>query len=58
VYGRQAELLGEEAAALERDSTPDDTRLRTVVSWLAISDCLTLAAIAAQVFPSLLRHCR
>ena len=50
------EILGEdEDAAFERDSTTDDTRVRTAISWLEEAELLTREENRVQVFPSSLR---
>ena len=48
-------LLEEEDAEFVRDSTTDDTRVRTAISWLEESELLTRDENAVQVFPSSLR---
>ena len=50
------EILGEdEDAAFERDSTTDDTRVRTAISWLEEAELLAREENRVQVFPSSLR---
>ena len=50
------EILGEdEDKAFERDSTTDDTRVRTAVAWLEEAVLLTREENQVQVFPSSLR---
>ena len=56
VVATVGEILGEdEDAAFERDSTTDDTRVRTAISWLEEAELLTRGEDRVQVFPSSLR---
>ena len=56
VEATAGEILGEdEEQAFERDSTTDDTRVRTAVAWLEEAVLLTREANRVQVFPSSLR---
>ncbi len=56
VVATAGEILGEdEDKAFERDSTTDDTRVRTAVAWLEESELLTREENEVQVFPSSLR---
>ena len=56
VEATAGEILGEdEANAFERDSTTDDTRVRTAVAWLEEAVLLTREENRVQVFPSSLR---
>ena len=56
VVATAGEILGEdEDSAFERDSTTDDTRVRTAVSWLEEAILLTREENRVQVFPSSLR---
>ena len=56
VVATVGEILGEdEDAAFERDSTTDDTRVRTAISWLEEAKLLTREEDRVQVFPSSLR---
>ena len=56
VVATAGEILGEdEDKAFERDSTTDDTRVRTAVAWLEESELLSREENAVQVFPSSLR---
>ena len=56
VVATPGEILGEdEENAFERDSTTDDTRVRTAVSWLEEAVLLTREENRVQVFPSSLR---
>ena len=48
-------LLEDEDKAFERDSTTDDTRVRTAVAWLEEAVLLTREENRVQVFPSSLR---
>ncbi len=50
------EILGEdEEREFERDSTTDDTRVRTAVAWLEEAELLTREENVVQLFPSSLR---
>ncbi len=56
VVATAGEILGEdEDKAFERDSTTDDTRVRTAVAWLEEAVLLTREENQVQVFPSSLR---
>ena len=56
VVATAGEILGEDDEnAFERDSTTDDTRVRTAISWLEESVLLTREENRTQVFPSSLR---
>ncbi len=56
VVATPGEILSEdEENAFERDSTTDDTRVRTAVSWLEEADLLCRNENRVQVFPSSLR---
>ncbi len=56
VVATAGEILGEdEDKAFERDSTTDDTRVRTAVAWLEEAVLLTREENRVQVFPSSLR---
>ena len=56
VVATAGEILGEdEDKAFERDSTTDDTRVRTAVAWLEEAMLLTREENRVQVFPSSLR---
>ena len=56
VVATAGEILGEdEDKAFERDSTTDDTRVRTAVAWLEEAVLLTREENHVQVFPSSLR---
>ena len=56
VVATPGEILGEdEDRAFERDSTTDDTRVRTAVAWLEESELLTRDENVVHVFPSSLR---
>ena len=56
VTATAGEILSEdEDKAFERDSTTDDTRVRTAVAWLEEAVLLTREANQVQVFPSSLR---
>ncbi len=56
VVATVGEILGEDDEyAFERDSTTDDTRLRTAVSWLEEAELLTREENHVQLFPSSLR---
>ena len=56
VEATAGEILGEdEEKAFERDSTTDDTRVRTAVAWLEEAVLLTREENRVQVFPSSLR---
>ena len=56
VVATAGEVLGEdEDRAFERDSTTDDSRVRTAVSWLEEAVLLTREENRVQVFPSSLR---
>ena len=56
VVATSGEILAEdEDFAFERDTTTDDTRLRTAVSWLEEAVLLTREENRVQVFPSSLR---
>ena len=56
VVATPGEILGEdEDRAFERDSTTDDTRVRTAVAWLEESELLTREENVVHVFPSSLR---
>ncbi len=56
VVATAGEILGEdEEKVFERDSTTDDTRVRTAVSWLEEAVLLTREENQVQVFPSSLR---
>ena len=48
-------LLEDDEHAFERDSTTDDTRVRTAVAWLEESELLAREENRVQVFPSSLR---
>ena len=53
VVATAGEILGEdEDKAFERDSTTDDTRVRTAVAWLEETELLTREENFVQVFPS------
>ena len=56
VVATAGEILGEdEDKAFERDSTTDDTRVRTAVAWLEEAELLTREENFVEVFPSSLR---
>ena len=56
VVATAGEILGEdEDKSFERDSTTDDTRVRTAVAWLEEAVLLTREENQVQVFPSSLR---
>lgn len=56
VTATPGEILAEDdQAAFQRDSTTDDTRVRTAVSWLEEAHLLTRDENQVQVFPSSLR---
>ncbi|MXY50395.1 MAG: RecQ family ATP-dependent DNA helicase [Gemmatimonadetes bacterium] len=56
VVATPGEILGEDdEKVFERDSTTDDTRVRTAVSWLEEAILLTREENRVQVFPSSLR---
>ena len=56
VVATAGEILGEdEDKVFERDSTTDDTRVRTAVAWLEEAVLLTREENRVQVFPSSLR---
>ncbi len=56
VVATPGEILSEdEEKAFERDSTTDDTRVRTAVSWLEEAVLLTREENRVQVFPSSLK---
>ena len=56
VVATPGEILGEDdEKVFERDSTTDDTRVRTAVSWLEEAVLLTREENRVQVFPSSLR---
>jgi ATP-dependent DNA helicase RecQ len=56
VVATAGEILAEEdEGVFERDSTTDDTRVRTAVSWLEEAKLLTREENHVQVFPSSLR---
>ena len=56
VVATAGEILGEDDEnAFERDSTTDDTRVRTAISWLEEAVLLTREENRTQVFPSSLR---
>ena len=56
VVATAGEILGEDDEnAFERDSTTNDTRVRTAISWLEESVLLTREENRTQVFPSSLR---
>ena len=56
VVATAGEILGEdEDKAFERDSTTDDTRVRTAIAWLEESELLTREENIVHVFPSSLR---
>ena len=56
VVATSGEILTEdEDRAFERDSTTDDTRVRTAVSWLEQVELLTREENRVQVFPASLR---
>ncbi len=56
VVATAGEILGEdEEQVFERDSTTDDTRVRTAVAWLEEAKLLTREENRVQVFPSSLR---
>ena len=53
VVATPGEILGEdEDHEFERDSTTDDTRVRTAVAWLEDAELLTREENRVQVFPS------
>ncbi len=56
VVATAGEILGEdEDKVFERDSTTDDTRVRTAVAWLEEAVLLTREENRVQIFPSSLR---
>ena len=56
VVATAGEILGEdEDKAFERDSTTDDTRVRTAVAWLEEAELLAREENFVEVFPSSLR---
>ena len=56
VVATAGEILGvDEEKVFERDSTTDDTRVRTAVAWLEQAVLLTREENRVQVFPSSLR---
>lgn len=56
VVATSGEILGEDdEQVFQRDSTTDDTRVRTAVAWLEESQLLTREENDVQVFPSSLR---
>ena len=56
VIATPGEILTEdEASVFERDSSSDDTRVRTAVSWLEEAQLLTREENQVQIFPSSLR---
>ncbi len=56
VVATAGEILGEDdEKVFERDSTTDDTRVRTAISWLEEAVLLTRDENQVQVFPSSLR---
>lgn len=56
IVATPGEILGEDDEnVFERDSTTDDTRVRTAVSWLEEAILLTREENRVQVFPSSLR---
>ena len=56
VVATAGEILGEdEEKVFERDSTTDDTRVQTAVSWLEEAVLLTREENQVQIFPSSLR---
>ena len=56
VVATAGEILGEdEDSAFQRDSSTDDTRVRTAVAWLEEAVLLTREENRVQVFPSSLR---
>ena len=56
VVATAGEILGEdEEKVFERDSTTDDTRVRTAVAWLEEAVLLTREENRVQIFPSSLR---
>lgn len=56
VVATSEEILAEdEDAGFERDSTTDDTRVRTAISWLEEAMLLTREENQVQIFPSSLR---
>ena len=56
VVASTGEILGEdEDKDFRRDSTTDDTRARTALSWLEESELLTREENRVQIFPSSLR---
>ncbi len=56
VVATAGEILGEdEEQVFERDSSTDDTRVRTAVAWLEEAALLTREENRVQVFPSSLR---
>ncbi|MCY3553962.1 MAG: RecQ family ATP-dependent DNA helicase [Gemmatimonadetes bacterium] len=56
VVATPGEILGEDdEKVFERDSTTDDTKVRTAVSWLEEAVLLTREENRVQVFPSSLR---
>ena len=55
IVATAGEILAEEEGVFERDSTTDDTRVRTALLWLEESRLLTREENRVQVFPSSLR---
>ena len=56
VVATAGEILGEDdEKVFERDSTTDDTRVRTAISWLEEAKLLTRDENRVQIFPSSLR---
>ena len=56
VVATAGEILGEdEEKVFERDSTTDDTRVRTAVAWLEEAELLKRGENFVQIFPSSLR---
>ncbi len=55
VIATPGEILAEEEGAFERDSTSDDTRVKTALSWLEEAQLLTREENRVSVFPSSLR---
>ena len=56
VVATAGEILGEDdEKAFERDSTTDDTRVRTAIAWLEESELLAREENIVSVFPSSLR---
>lgn len=55
VVATAGEILLEEEGAFERDTTTDDTRVRTAVAWLEEAELLQRNENVVQIFPSSLR---